>query len=271
MADIARQAGVSRVAVSYALNGRPGVSDELRERILHIAQEVGFSANGPAQVMHGATVRAIGLTMRRPSAVYQVEVFRRELISGVQAELMTHHLGLALQFVGDVDEELAVYRRWSAERRVGGVLVCDLAVDDPRVGALRDMQLPAVVIGGPVPGDALASIWCDDAPAIEQSEPNSSAHAHKQAPQHAEPTLALDGAADRYDHRVDEDYYSQPGALFRLMSPEQQRLLVDNIVGAMGSVSRDVQLRQIGHFFKADPAYGEGVARGLGIEPSEVM
>ena len=69
---------------------------------------------------------------------------------------------------------------------------------------------------------------------------------------------------------MDEDYFSQAGALFRLMNADQQALLIDNIVGALGSVTRDVQLRQIDHFFKADPAYGAGVARGLGIDPNEV-
>ncbi|MGH8352012.1 MAG: catalase [Pseudomonas sp.] len=109
-----------------------------------------------------------------------------------------------------------------------------------------------------------------NAGAAPNYEPNSHADAPKQAPQHAEPALPLSGAADRYDHRVDSDYYSQAGALFRLMDAGQQALLIGNIVGAMQSVSRDVQLRQIGHFLKADRAYGEGVARGLGIELSEV-
>ncbi|TLX56951.1 catalase [Stutzerimonas nosocomialis] len=102
-------------------------------------------------------------------------------------------------------------------------------------------------------------------------EPNSHAGAPKQAPQYAEPPLALSGAADRYDHRLDEDYYSQAGALFRLMNAEQQALLISNIVGAMQSVTRDVQLRQLAHFAKADPAYGAGVAQGLGIDISQVV
>ncbi|WP_145013004.1 catalase [Pseudomonas oryzihabitans] len=101
-------------------------------------------------------------------------------------------------------------------------------------------------------------------------EPNSYGHTPKQAPQYREPALNFAGPADRYDHRVDEDYFSQAGALFRLMNPDQQALLIGNLVGALGSVTRDVQLRQIGHFLKADPAYGMGVAKGLGIDPSEV-
>jgi len=101
-------------------------------------------------------------------------------------------------------------------------------------------------------------------------EPNSYAAAPKEMLQFSEPALALNGAADRYDHRADGDYYSHAGALFRLMNAEQQALLIGNIVGAMKPVSRDVQLRQLRHFFRADPAYGAGVAQGLGIDPNEI-
>lgn len=96
-------------------------------------------------------------------------------------------------------------------------------------------------------------------------EPNSYADAPKQAPQYAEPALALSGAADRYDHREDTDYYSHAGALFRLMNDEQKALLTGNIAGAMAGVSSDVVQRQLQHFFKADPAYGEAIAKALGV------
>jgi catalase len=96
-------------------------------------------------------------------------------------------------------------------------------------------------------------------------EPNSNDADAKQAPQFAEPPLRLSGDAARWNHRVDEDYYSQPGALFRLMSPAQQQLLIDNIVGAMRSVPEVIARRQLVHFRKADQSYGDGVARGLGL------
>ncbi|MFG0683241.1 catalase [Pseudomonas sp. WSY_20] len=96
-------------------------------------------------------------------------------------------------------------------------------------------------------------------------EPNSYADAPKQSPRHAEPGLALSGLADRYDHREDTDYFSHAGALFRLMSQAQQELLVSNIAGAMAGVTDDVIQRQLQYFFKADPAYGAGVAKALGM------
>jgi len=81
-----------------------------------------------------------------------------------------------------------------------------------------------------------------------------------------EPPLPISGEADRYDHRKGNDDYGQVGALFRLMSPVQKKQLMDNIAAAMQGVPEMIQLRQIGHFAKADPAYGRGVAERLGLE-----
>ncbi|GAB7544916.1 catalase [Cupriavidus sp. 8B] len=81
-----------------------------------------------------------------------------------------------------------------------------------------------------------------------------------------EPPLALDGAADRFDHRVDSDYYSQPGALFRLFDEAQRQRLYSNIAAAMQGVPEDIVRVQLAHFTKADPAYGEGVRRALNLK-----
>ncbi|MEA9993617.1 catalase [Pseudomonas sp. 10B1] len=97
-------------------------------------------------------------------------------------------------------------------------------------------------------------------------EPNSYADAPKQAPAYAEPALALSGVAARHDHREDTDYYSHAGALFNLMSAEQKALLIENIAGSMAGVTSDVVQRQLQYFFKADPAYGEGLAKALGVQ-----
>jgi catalase len=86
----------------------------------------------------------------------------------------------------------------------------------------------------------------------------------------AEPPLALDGPAARYDHRKGNDDYRQPGDLFRLLTREKRELLFGNIARHMASVPREIQLRQLCHFFRADPAYGQGVAAALGIEVPEM-
>jgi catalase len=95
-------------------------------------------------------------------------------------------------------------------------------------------------------------------------EPNSYGKWREQ-PEFAEPPLSLEGAADHWNHRADEDYYSQPGKLFRLMSAEKQAILFANTARAIGSAPREIQIRHIGNCLKADPAYGKGVADALGI------
>jgi DNA-binding LacI/PurR family transcriptional regulator len=162
MSDIARRVGVSRVAVSYALNGRPGVSADLRERVRVVAEELGFTAHRAAVALHGASADVVGLALRRTSAALRSEVFRRQFIAGLQMELSSRGFGLALQFVEGADEEIALYRRWHAERRVDGVILCDLRVDDPRLDAVRDLTLPAVVAGGAAELPGLANLSTDE-------------------------------------------------------------------------------------------------------------
>ena len=96
-------------------------------------------------------------------------------------------------------------------------------------------------------------------------EPNSYGE-WQQQPAFAEPRLGIEGAADHWNYRQDDDdYYSQAGLLFRLMTPEQKKALFENTVRAMGDAPEEIKLRHIGNCAKADPAYGEGVAAALGI------
>ncbi|GMT48431.1 MAG: catalase [bacterium] len=100
-------------------------------------------------------------------------------------------------------------------------------------------------------------------------EPNSYGE-WKEQPEFSEPPLNLEGAADHWDHREDDDYYTQPGLLFRLMSPEQQKALFDNTARAMGDAPGEIKSRHIGNCLKAGPAYGKGVADALGISIDDV-
>jgi catalase len=101
-------------------------------------------------------------------------------------------------------------------------------------------------------------------------EPNSYGE-WQQQPEFAEPPLALSGAADHWDFRKDDDdYYTQPGKLFRLMRPDQQKVLFENTARALGDAPMQVKVRHIGNCLKADPAYGKGVADALGISLRDV-
>jgi len=102
-------------------------------------------------------------------------------------------------------------------------------------------------------------------------EPNSFGE-WQDSPHTKEPPLTLHGDAYNYDEReYDDDYYSQPGDLFRLMPHEEQELLFANTARAMGDAELFIKQRHIRNCYCADPAYGKGVARALGIKMEDVM
>ena len=86
----------------------------------------------------------------------------------------------------------------------------------------------------------------------------------------AEPPLKISGDAARYNQRDGNDYYRQVGDLFRLMAPDAQARLMDNIAEAMRGVPVKIVKRQIAHFHKADPEYGIGVADRMGLTAADL-
>ncbi len=102
-------------------------------------------------------------------------------------------------------------------------------------------------------------------------EPNSFGKLQEQ-PGFKEPPLALYGAADNWNFREDDDdYYTQPGKLFRLMSPEQQEVLCKNTAAHMGNTPEEIKIRHIKHCYLADPDYGKMMADVLGISISKAV
>ncbi|WP_432014917.1 LacI family DNA-binding transcriptional regulator [Streptomyces cucumeris] len=174
MKDIARRAGVSESAVSFALNDRPGVSAATRDRVRRMAEELGWQASTAARALSGEGSATVGLVLARPASTLGVESFFLQLVSGVQEALSPRRLGLLFQVVEDLDAECATYRRWWAEHRVDGVLVVDPCRDDPRPDLLDELGLPAVVIGSmtddpaaePPTHPGISNLWADDAAAM---------------------------------------------------------------------------------------------------------
>lgn len=87
-----------------------------------------------------------------------------------------------------------------------------------------------------------------------------------------EPTLPVDGMVYNYDEReLDSDYYTQPGKLWRLMSAKDQRATCENTARAMGDAELFIKQRHVRNCHRADPSYGDGVAKALGISLSEAL
>jgi DNA-binding LacI/PurR family transcriptional regulator len=166
--DIARKAGVSPGAVSLALNDRPGLSDGTRQRILAIAKETGWYPSSAARALQGSRADACGLILARPAETLAFEPFFMELIAGIESELSARSIALTIQLVDESQAgvELELYRRWSSERRVDGVFIVDLRVDDPRLDELVRLGLPAVVLAGSRGRHPLPTVWQNEAVAV---------------------------------------------------------------------------------------------------------
>jgi catalase len=92
-----------------------------------------------------------------------------------------------------------------------------------------------------------------------------------QGAKYTERPKMISGTVPRHDHRSDADYYTQPGNLFRLMPADAKQRVINNIVGNQGQTPKRIQELQFQHFCKADPAYGTGVAKGLGLDIDAVV
>ncbi|MEV0564797.1 LacI family DNA-binding transcriptional regulator [Dactylosporangium sp. NPDC050588] len=161
--QVATRAGVSEAAVSYALNGRSGVSEMTRAKVLAAARELGWAPNLAARSLGLSRANAIGLVLVRPPRVLIVDSYLTQMLSGVEAELNRNGMSLLLHLVDEVDDTVDVYRRWFAGRHVDGVIVTDVRPQDPRIDALVELGLPAAVIGGHTGPDTISSVDADAA------------------------------------------------------------------------------------------------------------
>lgn len=164
MGDIAARLGISKAAVSYALNGQPGVAASTRARVLELAGDMGWHPSSSARVLSGAQTGVVGLVLSRSPDLLVIETFFIRFLAGVETELSARGASLLLRVVGDhLDDELHTYERWWGERRIDGVMLLDERFRDPRVDAVRRIGLPAVLCGGPLRVPGIPCLWTDQA------------------------------------------------------------------------------------------------------------
>jgi DNA-binding LacI/PurR family transcriptional regulator len=163
IADVARRAGVSPAAVSFAVNDRPGVADQTRARILVAAKELGWQPSASARALTEARTRAIGLVLARRADQLELDSFFVRFLSGVERTLAPADYALLLQLVSavDADDALRAYERLAAGGRVDGFLLTDPELADPRFPLLEAAGLPVVVAGSPVAGTPF--LWLETA------------------------------------------------------------------------------------------------------------
>jgi LacI family repressor for deo operon, udp, cdd, tsx, nupC, and nupG len=165
--DVARHAGVSTTAVSFALNGRSGVAETTRERILGVASELGWEPSASARSLGGRRENALGLVIARDPLLLSADPFFPAFIAGVEMELAALGQALLLQVVGDdAASEAERYTRLARSERVDGVFVTDLRFSDPRIALLGELGLPAVTLNRPDVPSPFPAVCQDDGPGV---------------------------------------------------------------------------------------------------------
>lgn len=166
--DIAKVAGVSPSAVSFALNGRPGVSEETRARIVRVAEEMNWRPNAVARALSESTTRTVGITIMRQGEGVVGEAMYLRLISGINRGLKESGHSLQLRIVSTLKEEVDVYREWWGSRGVDGVFVLHPRENDIRLEALQQMGLPSVVVGADREAPRCSAISIDEGLLMQQ-------------------------------------------------------------------------------------------------------
>lgn len=153
--DVATRAGVAISSVSSALNNRPGVSEATRARILKAADDLGFVPSLRGRSLSGKRAYAVGFVVHRDPDVLELDPFFGGFMGGIEAYIDRQGYALVLQTSAGEQQYEDRYRRLAADRRVDGVFLSELRVDDPRVPLVQELALPAVGVnadsGFPVP------------------------------------------------------------------------------------------------------------------------
>jgi len=168
ISDVAARAGVSKGAVSFALNGRPGVSAETRTRILQAASELGFTRNATARALSTRRSGSLGLVMARPHETLRSDPFFPPFIAGIESALAPSGHLLTVRLVGDEDAEAKAYQELARTGRVDGVFVTDLRARDPRPALLAGLGLPAVTLNRPDVPSTAPAVCVDDGRAVRE-------------------------------------------------------------------------------------------------------
>lgn len=195
--DVARHAGVSKGLVSFALNGRPGVGADSRERILAAAHELGWQPSQRARGLSVSRAFALGIVLARPPELLGADPFFPLFIAGVETVLSEHGQALVLQVVPSAEAETQGYTRLARDGRVDGVFLSDLRRDDSRGALLQRLGLPAVTLNRWSGDSPFPAVCLDDRPGIEAAARHLAGLGHTRIAHVSGPLAFLHGCGRR--------------------------------------------------------------------------
>lgn len=157
-ADVARAAGVSTATVSYVLNDRPGVSAEMRQRVLQVAEKLGYPLDKHDAKVKAKRTRVLGLIHPDISNIFFADV-SAGAIDAARAEGYEVFLAHTLEKT----QTLAAITSAMISRNVDGIIFTVLHTEDgERVRELRSAGIPFVQMTRRIPNLRADYVGTDD-------------------------------------------------------------------------------------------------------------
>lgn len=167
IADVAREAGVTKATVSHALSGNRPISDETKAKVLAAAAKLNWAPSQSARALATRQANAVAVVLARNPEVIANDSFFPAFIAGVESVLAETETALLLQVVSGRDAEERAYRTLT-HGRADGALLLDLRTDDWRIPFLDDLGLPTVLVGAYDQPNGFSCVRTDDAAPVRE-------------------------------------------------------------------------------------------------------
>lgn len=167
IADVAREAGVTKATVSHALSGNRPISDETKAKVLAAAAKLNWAPSQSARALATRQANAVAVVLARNPEVIANDSFFPAFIAGVESVLAETETALLLQVVSGRDAEERAYRTLTHGRADGAILL-DLRTDDWRIPFLDDLGLPTVLVGAYDQPNGFSCVRTDDAAPVRE-------------------------------------------------------------------------------------------------------
>lgn len=252
--DVAHAAGVSNSAVSYALNGRAGVSPSTRDHILEVARQLGWQPNHAAQSLSASHSRNIGLILDGDPSLIGVEPYFMKLIGGITQECEKADYSLILRHAPSAADEPPIIREWIASNAIDGLILTNIEVNDSRLSLLTEYpEFPVVAVAEKDMASRLPVVWSEGATISDDIVDLLAALGHRviarvSGPAHLSHTQQRDEAFSRACAHHSLTYFSVPSdytpeggraATEELLAhnPRPTAIIYDNDVMAVAGMS----------------------------------
>jgi len=144
IADVAREAGVSKSAVSFAFNQPSRLRPETAQRIREVAARLGYRTHPVARMLSAGVTATLGIVTPQPLDRAFANPFFALFTQGVAR--VAEEAGFALQFISPLEGSLD---RALGRATVDGILIIGVGDRHPEIDALRRTSLPVVVVDAP--------------------------------------------------------------------------------------------------------------------------